>query len=167
MSKLIVTAFNPSDEVVLEANGLIRVSSNNDEYGSIMVVQKQFKIGGFMNRRINIGFITAKVEELHDMIETNGLKEGTDLSSTDLGEHKIVTIEKLESKLTEEEIKSFRAKINPETEEELVKDGEQIYWKTEVVEANSEKVNIYIQHDKSDVVKEEVSAVTQEEEISS
>ena len=133
----------------LTAKGLIRVNDNKPEFGSLMLVTPNVVTinNGFMNKRNKVGFITGRIEDLKDVIKHYKLKEGMDYSVI-FGAHHIVTIEKLESDVPENQ--GFRIKINPQTEEELTKYGEKIYWKTEVVPEGSDVVNSFISHDRED-----------------
>ena len=101
---------------------------------------------GFMNKKNLVGFVTAEVSDLEDLIESNGVKAGDNYSEK-VGPHRIITQEKVESELTADEKLSFREKINPSTEEILTKDGEPIYRRTLVVAEGSDLVDTMITHD--------------------
>lgn len=129
----------------LAKNGLIRVNDNKPEYGSLMLLNTTVALsGGFLNERTKVGFITGEVATLEKMVDTYGLKAGSDFSAL-VGPHRIVTLEKTESEIGEE--KGYREKINPSSGEVLTKNGETIYWKTEIVAEGSDITDKYIQHD--------------------
>ena len=144
--KCIVSKWEEKDGAnKLTANGLIRINDNKPEFGSLMLISQTVTVSnGFLNKRNKVGFVTGRVEDLEDVIKSYRLKEGTDYSDV-FGPHKIVTLEKVESEVPEN--MGFREKINPTTEEVLTKDGEPIYWRTEVVPENSEIVDVLLQHD--------------------
>jgi len=133
----------------LTAKGLIRINDNKPEFGSLMLVTPNVVTisNGFMNKRNRVGFITGRVEDLKEVIKHYKLKEGTDYSEK-FGPHHIVTLEKLESEVPDNQ--GYRVKINPQTEDELTKYGEAIYWKTEVVPEGSDIMNTFISHDRED-----------------
>jgi len=129
----------------LTANGLIRVNPNKPEFGSLMLISTVAALSnGFMNVKNKVGFIVGRVADLTNMIKEYGLKDGDDFS-TKVAPHRIVTLEKLESEIPENQ--GFREKINPSTGEVLTKNGESIYWKTEVVAEGSDVQDTYIKHD--------------------
>jgi len=134
----------------LDANGLIRLNDNKPEFGSLMLVTPNVISieNGFMNKRNKVAFITGRVDDLKEVIKAYGLKEGSDYS-VKFGAHKIVTIEKLESQVPENQ--GFREKVNPQTGEVLTKNGEDIYWKTELVVENEYAMDEKIVHDKTPV----------------
>lgn len=129
----------------LTANGLIRINPNKPEYGSMMLIASVATLsGGFMNVRNKVGFVVGKVKDLENIIQEFNLREGDDYSQK-LGPHRIVTIEKVESEIKEGQ--GYRQKINPSTDQILTKDGEPIYWKTEVVAEGSDIHDELITHD--------------------
>jgi hypothetical protein len=151
--KLIVTKWKQKEDSKLEADGLIRRNSNKPEYGSLMVTARVVIVKkGYMNTANRIGFITATVNELMDLIEDKGLYAGADFSEL-VSPHKIVVTEKVYSELTEDD-KGFVEKKNPSTNQILSKDGEVIYRKTDVVEEGSDMVDRLLTHDTEPVVDE-------------
>ena len=148
--RCIVSKWNEKEGNELALNGLVRINPNKPEFGSLMVINNSMTVNnGFVNNRSKVGFITGEVTILETMIDQFNLKEGTDFSVA-VGPHKIVTLEKLESDVPENQ--GYREKINPSTEEALTKDGESIYWKTEVVSEASDLTDTLIQHDTADAV---------------
>jgi hypothetical protein len=133
----------------LTAKDLIRVNDNKPEFGSLMLVTPNVVTinNGFMNKRNKVGFITGRVEDLKEVIKHHKLKEGTDYSEK-FGAHHIVTLELLKSKVPENQ--GYREKINPTTGEILTKNGEDIYWKTEVVSEGSDVKDALISHDREE-----------------
>lgn len=147
--KLTVAKWEQKEGNQLTSNGLIRVNPNKPEYGSLILLHVAMSISnGFANKRTKVGFITGAVDDLKDMITSFGLKEGSDFSEK-VAPHKIVTIEKVESEVPENQ--GFREKINPTTGEVLTKNGESIYWKTEVIAEGLDTHDELIQHDKETV----------------
>lgn len=148
MAKLRIAKWELKDNAEsteLVANGLVRVNPNKPEYGSMMLISSIAMLtNGFMNVRNRIGFIVGRVTDLQDMIKEYNLKEGDDYSQK-VGPHRIVVIEKLESEVPENQ--GYREKINPTTGEVLTKNGETIFWKTEVVAEGSDIQDTYIKHD--------------------
>jgi hypothetical protein len=148
--KLRVAKWTEKPENKLDAKGLIRLNTNKPEFGSIMLISSAVTISnGFANTRNKVGFVTGEVDGLKQMIKEYGLVEGADFSEK-VGPHKIVTFEKVESDMTEADL-GYREKINPSTGELLTKDGEKIYWKTEVVAEGSDAQDSYVQHDREPV----------------
>lgn len=144
--KCIVTKWNEKEGNELTSNGLIRINPNKPEFGSLMLLSVVTSLSdGFLNKRTKVGFIVGNIEDLNATIKEYKLKEGTDYSVA-VAPVKIVTIEKLESDVPENQ--GFRAKINPSNDEELTKDGELIMWKTEVIAESSEIVDTLIRHDR-------------------
>lgn len=134
----------------LASNGLIRINPNKPEYGSLMLISSTVTISnGFANTRNKIGFITGEVAGLEDMVSEYNLREGVDFSQA-VSPHRIVTLEKVESDMTSEDL-GYREKVNPATGEVLTKNGETIYWKTEVVSEGSDIVDTLVSHDRETV----------------
>ena len=151
--KCVVTKWNEKEGNQLTANGLIRINPNKPEFGSLMLMSVVTTLtNGFMNKRNKVGFVVGSIEDLEGAIEEYKLREGTDYSAA-VAPVRIVTLERVESEVPENQ--GYREKINPTTEETLTKDGEPIYWKTEVVPEGSDIVDVLIQHDV-----EEVTATT-------
>ena len=143
--KCIVTKWNEKEGNELTANGLIRVNTKKPEYGSLMLMAVVVSLSGsFMNKRNKIGFIVGNVDDLKAVIEEYKLVAGTDYSVA-VSPHRIVTLELLKSNTPEDQ--GYREKINPSTGEVLVKAGDPIMWKTEVVAEGSDVVESLIQHD--------------------
>jgi len=129
----------------LTANGLIRVNPNKPEFGSIMLISTVAALSnGFMNVKNKVGFIVGRVADLTGMIKEYSLRDGDDFSAK-VGPHRIATLERLESEVPANQ--GYREKINPTTGEVLTKNGESIYWKTEVVAEGSDIQDTYIKHD--------------------
>lgn len=129
----------------LTANGLIRINPNKPEFGSMMLIATIAALSnGFMNVRNKVGFVVGRVADLTNMIKEYSLREGDDFS-VKVAPHKIVTLELVESEVPENQ--GYRVKINPTTGETLTKDGEAIYWKTEVVREGADIQDTLIQHD--------------------
>lgn len=150
MSKLRVAKWQEKEGNQLTSNGLIRVNSNKPEFGSLMLITSSVTItGGFANTRNKVGFITGEVEGLKQMISEYNLREGVDFSQA-VAPHRIVTLEKVESEMTEADL-GYRLKINPDSGETLTKGGEDIYWKTEVVAEGSDIQDKLVQHDRTPV----------------
>lgn len=130
----------------LAANGLIRINPNKPNYGSLMLIAVVATLSnGFMNVKNKVGFIVGEVKNLEALISNFGLKEGDDYSAK-VSPSRIVTLEKVESEVPEGQ--GYRAKINPQTNEQLTKDGEAIFWKTEVVAEGSDILDTYLTHDR-------------------
>jgi hypothetical protein len=130
------------------ADQMIRLSSGNPEFGSIMLLQVVPVIrNGFLNMRNRIGFITGDVKELTKFLAENNLKYGDNFNSVVEVPHKIISIEKLESEVGEKD--GYRNKINPSTKEELTFEGEQIVWRTKVVPDRPENMDIHLNHDQT------------------
>ena len=149
MPKLTVAKWEQKEGNQLTSNGLIRINPNKSDYGSLMLLAITMTISsGFVNKRTKVGFITGEVDTLKDMIKAAGLKEGDDFSEK-VAPHRIVTLEKVESEVPENQ--GYREKINPSTGEVLTKNGESIYWKTEVVPEGSDVHDLLIEHDRDTV----------------
>jgi len=148
--KCLVAMWNVKEGNTLTENKLIRINDNKPEFGSLMLISPvtELSAGGFLNKRNKVAFIVGRVEDLQTTITEFKLKEGTDFSVA-VAPHRIVTLEKLESEVQENEY--YREKINPSTGEVLTKDGETIMWRTEVVAENSEIVDRKIVHDREPV----------------
>lgn len=130
----------------LAANGLIRINPNKPTFGSIMLIAVVASLSnGFMNVKNKVGFIVGEVTALKALIDNFGLKEGDDYSAK-VSPSRIVTLEKLESEVPENQ--GYRQKINPQTGEVLTKNGEAIFWKTEVVAEGSDLQDVYLTHDR-------------------
>ena len=94
------------------------------------------------------------------MIEEFELKEGSDYSEL-VGPHRIVTLELVQSKVPKDKNggnSGYREKINPSSEEVMTRDGEPIYWKTEVVPEGSDLQDTLITHDRADAAPDPASA---------
>ena len=145
-----VAKFTPKADVKLLANNTIRVNSNKPEYGSIMVIEESAKINnGFLNKKVKVGFITAKVEDLLSL----------DYKADQEVDFKIVHKETTNAP----EGQGYRQKINPQTGEILCSGGKEIMWRTFVVNANDASTDEYIQHDS---VKVPVAATQTERKLS-
>ena len=168
---LVVSKYAEKDGVELKANGLIRVNTNKPEYGSLMLISKSVTItNGFANKRNRVGFITASVGDLEDIVESFGLKQGSDYSES-VAPSKIVHIEITESEFdavddegnalyktkaahTSPNESGFRVKIRPadekqgrlEDEEMATADGEAIWWKTEVRASSDVRTDKFVAH---------------------
>lgn len=143
--KCIVSKWEAKDGNDLTAKGLIRLNPNKPEFGSLMLINSSITIAnGFANKRNKVGFVVGEIETLEDMIESFGLREGSDFSVA-VAPHRIVTLEKVASDVPDNQ--GYREKINPSTDNVLTKDGEPIYWKTEVVPEGSDITDTLIQHD--------------------
>lgn len=148
--KLIVTAFEPKKDKSYDMDNLLMLSTNDPEYASFMLVNTTTSIvNGLLSPKKKIGFVTGKTKVLKQLFNDADVKAGTDYSSI-IGDHKIITIEKLASEV--EDNQGFRPKINPETKKELTKNGETIVWKTLVVSSASDQNDEYITHDKDEIV---------------
>lgn len=153
----IVSKWSEKEGNELILNGLVRINPNKPEFGSLMIINSSMTVNsGFVNKRNKVGFVTGEITVLEDMVEQFRLREGVDFSKA-VGPHKIVTLEILESDVPENQ--GYREKINPSTEDTLTKDGEAIWWKTEVVSESSDLVDTLIQHD---VATAEVDTATEE-----
>lgn len=161
--KLIVAKWEDKVGNDLAGGGLIRKNPNKPAYGSLMLVATTVAISnGFLNARNKVGFITGEVEQLETLIQNKGLKEGSDFSAQ-VAPHRIVTLEKTESEMTEYDL-GYREKINPQTQEVLTKNGEVIFWKTEVVPEGSDTQDKLVQHDREPVEEEAVAEFTKAEQ---
>lgn len=148
--KLRVSKWQEKTGNKLESNGLIRLNKNKPEFGSLMLISSAVTItNGFANTRNKVGFVTGEVEGLKQMIKEHGLVEGADFSEK-VGPHRIVTLEKVQSDMLTTDL-GYREKINPSTGEVLTKNGEIIFWKTEVVAEGSDLQDTYVQHDREPV----------------
>lgn len=158
--KIRVAKWNQKEGNTLVAGDLVRVNDNKPEYGSMMVVSetREFSPGGFTNKRTKVAFIAGRVEDLEDMIQFDHLREGSDFNKI-YGEHKIVTVEKLESEVGERD--GFQEKINPSTGEVLTKDGEAIMRRTYLVPETSELQDTLIEHDREEVDAEPDPAIAE------
>lgn len=145
--KCLVVKWNEKEGNTLTENGMIRINDNKPEFGSLMLVSPVTELspGGFLNKRNKVGFIVGRVEDLEATLAEFKLVDGTDFSVA-VAPHRIVTLEKLESEVQENEY--YREKINPTTGEVLKKDGITIMWRTEVVAENSDIVDVKITHDR-------------------
>lgn len=147
MRNLRVGQWQVKDTNVLAGNGLIRINPNKPGFGSIMLVEDVVDVsgGGFARKRNKTGFITGTITDLEAIIHQYGLKVNDNFNEKVGKEFKIVTHEMLENQAPEG--RSFKAKINPRTGEALVSQGQKIFWRRFVVEANSPETDILIQHD--------------------
>jgi hypothetical protein len=149
--KLKVAKWQEKSGSKLEAEGLIRRNSNKPEYGSLMLTANTVAVNkGYLNFKTKIGFITAKVEDLMKLIENKKLSEGSDFSAL-VAPHRIVTLEKVSSEMTDDD-RGYTPKINPSTGEILTRGGETIFRKTEVVEQGSDVIDLLVSHDTVPVV---------------
>lgn len=145
--KCIVSKWEEKEGNKLTANGLIRINTNKPEFGSLMLISPTVSLAnGFLNKRNIVGFVTGRIEDLEEVIATFKLRAGMDYSVAVGAPHRIATLEKLESEIGDE--LGYREKINPSTGEMLTKDGETIFWKTEVVPEGSSLVDRYVDHDR-------------------
>ena len=143
--KLTVAKWEEKAGNQLAANGLIRINPNKPEFGSLMLIAVVASLSnGFMNVRNKVGFIVGRVTDLTALITNFSLKEGDDYSAK-VAPHRIVTLEKLESEIGDE--LGYREKINPTTGEVLTKNGESIYWRTQVVPEGSDIIDTFVKHD--------------------
>lgn len=135
---------------------LININENKPEYGSVMVIQTTPTLSdkGFSNNNTRIGFIAGKVTEL----ESLKLVEGANVSDY-YGDVKIIHIDSTERE------PGMREKINPKTGETITVNGKQVYWKTQVVSADSELKDIKLVSDTARVdTKEAISSDFNKEE---
>jgi hypothetical protein len=148
--KCLVTKWNEKEGNTLTENKMIRINDNKPEFGSLMLISPVTELspGGFLNKRNKVGFIVGRVEDLEATLTEFKLTDGTDFSVA-VAPHRIVTLEKLESQVQENEY--YREKINPSTGEILKKDGDTIMWRTEVVAEGSDIVEVKITHDRQPV----------------
>jgi hypothetical protein len=131
----------------LTADNLIRINPNKPRFGSLMLIAEDFMLnGGFLGKRKRIGFVVSEVSMLKTIIKHFNLVEGVNFSET-VAPHRIVVIEKLESEAPVN--KGFNEKINPSTRELLLRDGEKIMWKTEVVPESSDIQDILIPYNET------------------
>lgn len=157
--KCLVSQWMEKEGNLLSEDKLIRINEAKPEYGSMMLVSPTVEIapGGFLNKRNKVAFIAGTVEDLKAVIEEYKLKAGTDYSKV-FGEHKIITVEKLESEVGPRD--GFSEKINPTTEETLTCEGEPIMRRTYLVPETAEAVDTLIEHDREeDVVQADPSKV--------
>jgi len=148
--KCIVSKWQEKEGNELTANSLVRINTNKPEFGSLMLISQSVSLSnGFLNKRNIVGFVTGRIEDLKEVIKSYGLKEGSDYSVA-VGPTKIVTLEVLESELTDADL-GYREKINPTSGEILSKDGDNIHWKTEVVAEGNDMSDRYIAHDREPV----------------
>lgn len=162
--KLSVARWQEKEGNELTANGLIRKNPNKPEFGSIMLISRSASVtNGFVNMRNKVGFLTGEVEVLETLIKNYSLREGSDYSAQ-VSPHRIVTIEKTADEMTEADL-GYREKINPSTGEVLTKDGEVIFWKTEVVSEGSNVQDKLIQHDTEPVEDVSQAEFTQAENL--
>ena len=153
--KLQITKWTEKAGNELTANGLVRINPNKPTFGSIMLIATVASLSnGFMNVKNKVGFVVGEVKTLETLISGFNLKDGDDYSAK-VGPHRIVTTELLESQVPERQ--GYRPKINPSTNEILSKDGEAIYWKTEVVAEGSDIQDSFISHDKEPAIDTAVS----------
>lgn len=130
-NKCIISTWEEKEGNELVANNLIRLNPRKPQYGSMKLIATDFVLmNGFMGKRKRIGFVVSEASMLKTIIKHFNLEEGMDFSKA-VAPHRIVVIEKLESEAPEN--KGFNEKINPSTNEYLLRDGEKIMWKTEVV----------------------------------
>jgi len=164
--KLRIAKWEAKDGNTLTSNGLIRINSNKPEYGSLMLIATAVTISnGFANTRNKVGFVTGEVTGLEAMIKEYNLREGSDFSQN-VAPHRIVTLEKVESEMTDADL-GYREKINPSSGEVLNVAGDPIYWKTEVVAEGSDVVETLIQHDRESVAADPALAEFAEKETGS
>ncbi len=151
MAKCLISAWTEKDGNDLTDDKLIRINPAKPEFGSLMLVSPTVVIapGGFLNKRNITGFIAGNVEDLKAVVSEYKLKAGMDYSKV-FGEHKIITVEKLESECRADGKDGFRPKMNPTTEEELTCEGELIKRRTYIVQDSLEAVDVLIDHDRED-----------------
>jgi len=144
--KLQIAEWKEKDGNNLTEDKLIRKNTEKPEYGSLMLVSNTATLtNGFVNKRSKVGFIAGTVVDLESIIDEYNLKAGADYS-THVAPHRIVTLEKLQSELTDEDM-GYSEKINPSTGEILKKGGETIYMKTQVVAEGSDIKDTFVSHD--------------------
>jgi hypothetical protein len=144
--KLSVTKWKQKEDATYSEDGLIRLNTNKPEYGSLMLSTTVVTINNnFLNKSRRVGFITGKVEDIEDIILTNNLTDGSDFSK-EVSPHRIITLEKVESEMTEDH-KGFSEEINPSTGEVLSKEGQVIFRRTMVVSEGSDLVDTLVSHD--------------------
>jgi hypothetical protein len=146
-NKCIISTWEEKEGNHLTADNLIRINPNKPRYGSLKLVAEDFMLnGGFLGKRKRIGFVVSEVSMLMTIIKHFNLVEGMDFSES-VAPHRIVVIEKLECDTPEN--KGFKEKINPSTREFLLRDEEQIMWKTEVVPESSNIQDILISYNET------------------
>jgi len=150
MSKINVAAWQEKEGNTLTDDKLIRINDNKPEFGSVMVSSqvREFAPGGFTNKRTKVAFITGRMEDLKEMIKDHKLKNGSDFNAI-FGDHKIVTVEKLETQVGPKD--GFSEKMNPTTGEILTSDGVTIVRRTYLVGETSPMVDVLIAHDRDEV----------------
>lgn len=143
--KLNIMKWKEKPDTEYSKDGLIRLNSNKPEFGSLMLATIITTINNnYLNKRVRVGFVTGRVEEIEDLILQNKLVEGSDFSAM-IAPHRIVVLEKLASKVGNE--LGYNEKINPKTGEVLSQKGDVIVRKTMVVEEGSDIVDVMISHD--------------------
>lgn len=120
-------------KITADENGRVVIpSSNNPEMGYIRVEQEHESFeGGFYNKSIRSALISGQLEALN----AAGFKEGQ------VRPGKIIAIEQ-----TTPFYEGQQPKINPQTEQILLKDGKPIYRQTMYTE-NMDKEDKLLQHD--------------------
>lgn len=119
MSKLIVSV--PKNEDGTPKHSLIKVSTKNPEWGSVMVVESRFEMkNGVLNTRKRAAYFNAPIATLQAL----NLREGMDLNS-------IEGMEKLRIVRKESHLPFFEGqspKVNPQTSEIIHKNGQPVYF---------------------------------------
>lgn len=124
-----------SDRII---KGVIVVNENKPEFGSIMFSEETLDLsGGFTNVKTKIHFQGGKLEDLEKQVDLMNLKPDGEVKG-----FKILVEETLEPSFEGQQVK-----INPSTQEELTKDGKNIYINTQLISENDERRDVYIIHD--------------------
>ena len=146
----VITICAPSSDVEPSriVDGIIVKSAADPSNGSIMVdcVSKANVLTGFVDDRRRVFFFRGTVEKLQAWSKEIGLVPGADLSVA-LQPLRIVVKEQLTPFYTRANGVSQEPKINPKTGKVLLKGGSPIYRTTELTPADSDVVDILVQHD--------------------
>jgi hypothetical protein len=144
-----VIIIEKSSSVNTTANGVIGINPNNSEYGSIQMATTKFDFGNFASAKRVVHFMSGRVSDLENIVKVFDLKIGDDFSKKAQPSRIIV----------KESITPFyegqKPKINPETSEIILHNGQEVYRDTDLVAASSQETDQKLSSDKVKVAQTE------------
>lgn len=152
-ARLIITV--PRNEDGTPKHGLIKVSENKPEWGSVMVTQTTFVANnGIVNERKRTSYFRAELKTLKALESLGYLAEGADLNAS--GVNQIIA----RKETYEPQYEGHQPKVNPSTGEVILVNGRNVYLNDYVAPASTEDILI------SEVVATPVAVTSEEGAIS-
>ena len=153
-AKVLFSAWEEKEDNNLHADNLIRESSENADFGSMMLRSEVLERNerGFMRKAVRVAFIGGEIDFLETLIKDFKIKDGTDHNKL-WGEHRITVEECLETELPEDRDEydnGFSVKLAGADGVELTKGGVLIYRKTYLSAVSEDIEDRLIQHDPID-----------------